>query len=361
MSAIQSDKPNFLKYLHSFRGFAIINIVVLHAIGFAIFEVSKDPKYPISIVNELLFHNSTIYFALISGLLYTAVLKKKGYAKFYASKLKYVILPYLFFTLLYTAFDIGKSGLFIFRESFTDYLNNLPRNFIYGKAIFVLWYIPVLVFLYLVTPLLNFIMSIEKWGKWLIFLIIAIPLVVNRDEVMELYKSDYLSLANMIYFTGAYAAGMFLADNLEERTLYLQSKKHFLLIIVLLSTAMILYITINDYDKIGEFSILSTLYYIQKLVISFLMLLFFKNLGENQPKWLMAIANDAFAIYFLHILFFIIFCPDLGYFTFINTIAQFSSILAGLILLLLSIVSSMVVVWLFKKLFGKYSRMLVGS
>ena len=75
----------------------------------------------------------------------------------------------------------------------------------------------------------------------------------------------------------------------------------------------------------------------------------------------MAIANDAFAIYFLHILFFIIFCPDLGYFTFINTIAQFSSILAGLILLLLSIVSSMVVVWLFKKLFGKYSRMLVGS
>jgi hypothetical protein len=67
------------------------------------------------------------------------------------------------------------------------------------------------------------------------------------------------------------------------------------------------------------------------------MLLFFKNLGEKQPSWLMTIADDAFAIYFLHILFFILFVPDLAYFTFIYTIAQISIILAGVVLLLRSV------------------------
>ena len=361
MSTISIDKPNFLKYLHSFRGFAILNIVVIHAIGFAVYEVSKDPKYPVSVANELLFHNSTIYFALISGLLYTAILKKKGYAKFFISKLKYVVIPYVFITMLYTVFDIGKSGLFVVRDNFTDYLNILPRNFIYGKAIFVLWYIPVLIFLYLVTPLLDYIISNKNWGKWLMIFIICIPFLVGRDELMELYKSDFLSFRNMIYFTGAYAAGMYLADNLVERILYIQSKKYILWIVVVLTSGIILFATLNDYDKIGMFSVLSCFYYIQKLAISFLTLLFFKNLGEKQPKWLMTIATDAFAIYFLHILFFIIFIPDLGYFTFIHTIAQYSSVLAGAVLLLLSVSSSMIVVWILKKIIGNYSRMIVGS
>lgn len=361
MSVNSIEKPNFLKYLHSFRGFAILNIVIIHAIGFGVYEVTIDPKYPVSVANELLFHNSTIYFALISGLLYTAILKEKGYAKFFISKLKYVFLPYVFITLIYTVFGMGKTGLFVIRDSFADYLNALPRNFIYGKAVFILWYIPVLFFLYMVTPLLDYISRNKNWGKWLMILIIVIPFFVGRDELAALYKSDFLSLRNMIYFTGAYAAGMYLADNLEERTLYLQSKKYILWIVVLVTSGIILFAILNNYNTIGIFSILSGFYYIQKLAISFLMLLFFKNLGEKQPKWLMTIANDAFAIYFLHILFFIFIVPDLGYFTFIHTIAQYSSVMAGLVLLVLSVSLSMALVWVLKKIIGKYSRMLIGS
>lgn len=341
---MNNNQPKFLGYLHSFRGFAIINIVIIHAISFSVYEVTIDPKYPISVANELLFHNSTIYFALISGLLYTAILKKKGYAKFFISKLKYVLLPYICITLLYTVFDLGKSGLIVFRDSFDDYLNALPRNLLYGKAMFILWYIPVLIFLYLVTPLLDYISRNKNWGRWLMIFIISIPFLSGRDELGELYKSDFLSFRNMIYFMGAYAAGMYLAENLEERTRYLQSKKYILWVLVPVTSGVILFATLNDYDTIGMFSILSGFYYIQKLAISFLILLFFKNLGEKQPKWLMTIANDAFAIYFLHILFFIVFVPDLGYFTFIHTIAQYSSVMAGAVLLVLSVSLSMATV-----------------
>ena len=63
--------------------------------------------------------NSTIYFALISGLLYTAILKKKGYAQFFISKLKFVVLPYLFFTLFYSIFDDKSQDFFVLHSHHT--------------------------------------------------------------------------------------------------------------------------------------------------------------------------------------------------------------------------------------------------
>src|SRR6056297_2213580 len=81
----KNHQPSFLGYLHSFRGFAIINIVFIHAFAYALFlanDNSLDPKDPIGMANGLLFHNSTIYFAVISGILFSVVLKSKGYKRF---------------------------------------------------------------------------------------------------------------------------------------------------------------------------------------------------------------------------------------------------------------------------------------
>lgn len=192
-------------------------------------------------------------------------------------------------------------------------------------------------------------------------IIVAVPLLVRREEVMELYSSDFISYHNMIYFTGVYAAGMFLADDLENRIVWLQKQMNILIVLALFSSGMIVFTILNDIDKLGVFSILSTLYYVQKITISFLVLLFFKQLGDNQPKWLHPIANDAFSIYFLHILFIGILLGYFGPLTYFKAIAEFNSILGGLFLLITSITLSMLVSGLFKKLFGKYSKMIVGS
>lgn len=361
MKTTSTSKPAFLSYMHSFRGFAIVNIVAIHAIGFSAWEASNNPKDPISIANELLFHNSTIYFALISGLLYTAILKKKGYQQFFSSKFKYVLLPYIFFTLLYTVFDNKVYDFFVYQTSFNNYLNDLPRNFIYGKAMFVFWYIPVLLFLYLATPFLDYLMQIKRWGNWLMVIIIFTPLLVRREEVRELYTSDFLSFHNMVHFTGAYAAGMYLADNLETKIALIHKNKYLLLVMAVVASSAILYATLNDYDKVGVFSILSALYYFQKIVISLLVLLFFKSLGENQPKWLQPIAKDAFAIYFLHVFFIGVLLGYFGPITFFIKIVKFNALLGGVLILVISILMSMLVVWLFRLLFGKYSRMIIGS
>ena len=360
---IVTAKPSFLQYLHSFRGFAIINIVAIHAFVFASFLSSNNfnPTSPVAITNELLFHNSTIYFAVISGMLFTAVLKQKGYKAFFLGKFKYVFLPYVFFTLAYSLFDNKSNDWFALQPTLQAYLKALPRNFIYGKANFVFWYIPVLFFLYLVTPVLDYLMNIKKWGIWIMLLIIATPLVIRRVELEELMLSDFLSLQTMIYFTGAYAAGMFIADNMEKRLAWIRQNKWLFIGIAIISTSALAYVMIYSIDRISFLSIKSSLYYIQKIALSALALLFFKSLGERQPKWLSPIAKIAFTIYFAHTFFLSIAIGPLIPLIQNQKVAPFNVIGGGLLLLIISIALSIGFAWIFRKLFGKYSRMIIGS
>lgn len=351
----------FLGYLHSFRGFAIINIVAIHSIVFALLGSSNfnfDPKSPIAFINELLFHNSTIYFALISGVLFTVVLKSKGYKNFYLSKVKYVLMPYLFFTLIFSLFPRNTNDWFALQPDILTYFKAVLSNYWLGKADFTYWYLPVLIFLYLVTPLLNFLLTL-KYGGIIFLIIILAPLVISRVEVMEMGNS--LSLPTMIYFMGAYAGGMYLGENLETRLSWIRKNYIAILAIALLSSFTLIYIHQIDFNKLGFVSVWSSLFYIQKMCLSVLVLLVFKNLGDKQPSWLHRIATDAFTIYFIHSFFVAIAMGALLPFLTYTKISPFNIILGAIIILIISMGLSMLFALLFKRIFGRYSKMVVGS
>lgn len=357
----KKNQASFFGYLHSFRGFAIINIVFIHAFGYALFLSSNnsfDTKDPISIANGLLFHNSTIYFAVISGILFSAVLKSKGYKRFYSSKLKNVLLPYLFLTLLFS-FEPPILKPFALQQDFISYLNVALNNFIFGSAQFTFWYIPVLIFLYLATPLLDYLININKWGTLLMLFIIAIPIVISRVQVTDM-EENHLYFTTMIYFAGAYAAGIYFGTNPEKWFSWVKKNMLLFILIALLSSIAIVYFIFEEVDKFGGWSLMSSLYYIQKMCLSLIIIVLFKNLGDRQPRWLNPVANYAFVIYFLHVLFINLLIEPLLHLLNMHDIAPFNLFLPGLIFLTSSIALSMLIGWIFKKLFGKYSKMLVG-
>tara|TARA_R110001632_G_scaffold10505_8_gene38842 strand:- start:6492 stop:7586 length:1095 start_codon:yes stop_codon:yes gene_type:complete len=363
---MNKKKPSFLGYLHSFRGFAIINIVFIHAFSYAIYEFSNqsfDLKSPYHIGNELLFHNSTIYFAVISGILFSVVLKSKGYKIFYSSKLKNVLLPYLFLTLVFSIFNpIFEPPIYIpfgLQADFVSYLNAAFNNFIYGTAQFPYWYIPILIFLYLVTPLLDYVMHIKKWGTFLMLVIIALPIAISRVELIDM-EGNHLYLSTMIYFTGAYAAGIYFGKNPEKLFSWVKKNMASFVLIALLSSAALLYFEIKEINKFGGWSLMSALYYIQKMSLSGIFIVLFKNRGNRQPRWLNPIATYAFVIYFLHGFFLDLLIEPLIPLSTMHEMAPFNLFLAGLIFLTSSMALSMLIGWIFKKLFGKYSKMLVG-
>ena len=87
--------------IHAFRGFAILNVMAIHMFAFLLMaaeKVEQPANQAIAILgrsNKTLFHDATLYFTIISGILYSAVLKERGYKRFYLSKLSYVVIPYI--------------------------------------------------------------------------------------------------------------------------------------------------------------------------------------------------------------------------------------------------------------------------
>lgn len=349
----------FLGYLHSFRGFAIINIVLIHAIVAALVAIqAMNDSNPIAIANEVLFHDSTIYFAVISGLLFSAILKNKGYARFFRSKVKYVLVPYIFLTALFTLFMVMGERENSDTSFLLQYLETFFRNLIYGKASFVFWYIPVLIFLYLVTPILDYVMSLKGIGTVLFAIIALTPLLVSRVQM----AFDYiLSINTMIYFMGAYAIGMYFGNDLQRRLSWVEKYLYPLLGITIIISAVLLYFHIKGIDMYAFVSLRETGYYIQKVCLTGIFIVMFKKLGNNQPKWLFRVAKDSFAIYFLHGFFVFGAIPLFMFLLGFKAIAPFNTILGSLVLTIFSIGLTMLIVLGLRKLMGKNSRMIIGS
>ena len=352
--------PEFLGYLHSFRGLAILKIVFGHAVAaacigaYGVFDISK----PILIISEVFYHDSTLYFAMISGLLFSKILKPRGYHKFYKSKLKHILLPYLFFTVILTLIKINFSQISSFQDGFQLVASKVWMNFIFGKANFALWYIPVLIFLYLVTPVLEFLQRKNSVTKTLFFIIIIAPLFISRIQNLTEYS---LSLETMIYFTGAYALGMFLGVDLNKKLSWLKKYKNLFGLMGLISSAFLFYFYINDIDYLGIVSLKETVFYIQKICFAVVFILLFKSLKDKQPKWLSPIASDSFSIYFIHGSILYAISPWFIFLLKSHTMNPWNVVLGAAILFSLVLFICMAIVAISKKLFGKYSRMIVGA
>ena len=349
----------FIPSLHAFRGFAIINIVAIHAIEFIFFyvdsaEITPKPNLtPYAWGESILFHDSTLYFTFISAILFSLILAERGYKNFFKSKLTNVFLPYLFFTCIVTWRNWSLEGtLTIFNGSLLEYMAVVGKNLITGGAIFSFWYIPVLFVLYLATPIFAKLLAIDK-AKWLVILIILAPLVCSRAW-------PEVTWTNFAYFLGAYMLGMVAGANYQKTIEVI--KRYFLLITLtaIVSTAVLVGLFYLDSPKWGMIDLTESAWYVQKIAFAGLIILLFERTMNVVPKWLDVLGNYAFSIYFLHA--YLLFEM---YDVMAKTIAVPTSIAIILALAVLNVVIvlaiSVFITYAIKLLLGRYSRSIVGT
>lgn len=357
-------KAGYLGYVHSFRGFAILNVVAIHALAIAVLIPRNwvgDPTSPISVVSETLFHDSTIYFALISGLLFSSVLRARGYASFFRNKAMYVLLPYIVCTLVFSLmrFNDEGTGVIAWPSGWSDYLDSVWPNLVFGKAQFTYWYLPVLLILFAITPLLSVMTQAKSYAAIPIWLVMLAPLLFSRPGFGD--GEDQIVAGTVIYFVGAYAVGVYLGNQLEPLLDRIATYRKQLIAAAVLGSVLLIGLQFAEVNRFGSYSLQETVYYIQKLSMAALVLLWLRALENKQPRWLTYFANEAFSIYFLHI-FFMLLLAELGWVYLRDPrFLPWSVYLGGLAFFAFALAMSVLVVWLLRSLLGKNSRLLIGS
>lgn len=360
------SRPGYLKDIHAFRGIAIANIVAVHV--FDAYLLNSHRLVPLNgagatlaIANEVLFHDSTIYFALISGLLFSRILVGRGWLIFYRSKLLNVVLPYAFMTFVFSLiwYDEGDcavpslcvgDSLIVTFEGLPLFIERYFLNVLQGTAIIPYWYIPILTCLFLATPALY---MLARKAPLSILLVAILPFFLSRTGIRVTAES-------VIYFAGAYSVGMCLGMNYKENLSKL--KKHATMIaIIALGTSMILWVTYTrDVKYIGPVSIRETLFYIQKLCLSGLILVLLNRWEERLPKFLGVLATYAFSVYFIH-LFVLLPFINISLTLRPPPTSLVETVLSGFVILVTVLTVSTVVSMGVKALIGKRSRLLIGA
>jgi len=350
---------SFNQALHAFRGFAIINITAIHVFAWP-FYIIREKGYQIApgfgkvdwIVGTML-HDSTLYFTFISGILFPIILKAKGYKRFFESKFKNVFLPYLVFTTLFTilsffAPESQASSSVI--AAFFNFLGKLSINLLTGKALWIYWYIPILLVLYALTPFLEKFPSTPE-GRVISGIIILLPLITSRvwPEV---------SWTNYVYFLGAYLLGLIIGQN-YEKTLGIIAKYWLVLLLVAIVTTAQFFLY-QEPITYGFINLNESFWYVQKIAIAGLVLLWFERNIKQVPKWLDLLANYAFALYFLHMVFIMMY---FGIFDALGFKLDDNLTVAISLMISYPIIMLACIGFIFgaKKIFGKYSRSIIGA
>ncbi len=308
----------------------------------------------IGLVVETLFHDSTVFFALISGLLFTRVLGDRGWPSFFRSKLLNVAMPYLVVSALISLYpsDPVTFRLTPFSGSGTDYLAQLGTNLVTGGAFFHLWYIPVLFVLYALTPAVLWLLMRPSAAP-LVWAIVTAPLLASRVW-------PDLSWTNPVYFLGPYTIGMWAGLNYDAALAWVGRHGGALTAVAVAFSVAIAAMFVMDIDKAGPVSLRESAWYVQKLALSGVALAWFASRGGSRSRLLDPLATFAFPIYFIHGYVLVVVCELLlnGGITRLSPLTIF---LGGFALWMVAAAISIAVASGARALLGRQSRLILGA
>ncbi len=344
-------------HVHAFRAFAIISIVAAHAFRFPLKILPEDAAAgAASAVHDGvvrgLFHGGTLYFSLISGVLFSLVLKRRGWAQFFGDKLAFVLAPYLFMSAVLMAISWNPNrGMVFIGEGFANFLGELPRAIWTGSASGQFWYIPVLAALYAATPAVNWLVEDRRRG-WVVAALALAPLIVTRTGA-------HVSANSIVYFLGAYSIGVWIGANYDAAMASVRRHRAVLVAIFCAASAALFLLQRAEIDSVGPVSLLESAYYIQKMALGVIVLDWLKR-REAETSWLNSIATYSFAIFFLHIAAIAVVGRTAQ--TVFGSPDTILLLLAwGLGLLIAAIGLSLAASMLVKRLLGRRSRWFIGS
>jgi surface polysaccharide O-acyltransferase-like enzyme len=348
-SPTPAAKKPFLRHIHYFRAFAIINIVLVHTwVAPPEFSDRADARL-MNVISGIAFHDATLYFIFISGFLFHYLSQRFEVLRYYRSKLVYVVMPYLLMTTL-VLFARGASGLLSGRTEPMAFLDSWVFALLHGTAQVQYWYIPFIIPIFLVSPLLLKIPE-RVWPR-LVAIAALVPLLGTRT-------GSTLSLGLYLYLFPVYLIGIYAAMDYPAFSARLRRRLPLLVALAIVSTAA-LAVLAGRAPLWGPFNLSESVFYVQKLAFCLIALVLLRRLEGYKSPLLDAFATYSFSIYFLHLL------VELGpvkraFYELIDRLAPGLMIPFGLVFAVGVAFATLGVCIVAKRLLGRHSRWIIGT
>ena len=349
----------FINSINHYRAIAILFIVAGHT--FEISDLKLDSFFKNVIGN--LINGGTINFVFISGFLFYSIFYKRfKYSHFLKSKLKKILLPYLFLSIvpiiirLYLVPDFW-SGVNSDGVTFWDYIISSLKYLITGSHLIAYWYIPFVILLFLMSPYhIKFIQLKLTYQVLILILLAAVSLFIHRPPFGRV--APFQAIHSLIYFTPVFLFGSLCSKYKDDIYRVFKNKEMFLLAIVAGLASLQTYLGYNGtyQHHLNEIDGVVDIMFIQKIVMC-LFFMVWLNRHENYSNiYIDILAKISFPIYFLHgyILYFIRTTK-----AFYNITFDYPWVMFFIFVLLIVIICILIAV-LIQRVFPKYSIMLIG-
>ena len=287
-------KSGFLRYIHNFRGMAILIIVMGHVLVYLDWESSRISY----VIGKTLLKDGTVYFVFIAGFLFQYLSKKYVYQNYLRKKLKYVLIPYFLVSIpavIYSVLSQTISSDAWFGSVFSSW--TLPKQiitlYLTGAHLYPLWFIPMIVIVYLISPLLIWL-DLHPVCYWTLIALLPLSLAFPRPQINAIWQS-------FLYFLPVYILGMFASRYLDQ--ILLLTKKYF----VFLAAVSVLLSCVYAYQNFLDETLSSTYLYVNTLnreiqcfLLLYLLWHFDARIDHRLHQVLAFLANISFGLYFLH-------------------------------------------------------------
>lgn len=286
-----------IKYLDELRIFSILMIILLHVLGIFCYKYFGYTKsfLLMTFLSSFTRVGVPIFFMMTGILLFKK--KDEDYFTYFKKRAMRLIVPFLFFSLVYYAYHIVT-------KTTTLSIFELVRQITSSNTEYHLWFMPVIITIYMFIPFLKkLVLNLDKKELktliTLIFIMCNIFLGVQALTTVFGYSlmSSFL-LPNLVGYTNYLFLGYYL-----EKYDYKISKR--LIILSILSIIMIPICTliVSRNTLIDVFLNSLSIFVVAPTILTFL---FFKNKKWSFPKVIDKFceknANNVFYVYLIHVL-----------------------------------------------------------
>lgn len=329
----------FLGYINSFRAVAILFIVAGHSL--AVFNWVNSPE--LERILKMIVSNGTVLFVYIAGYLFQHLLPKYSYKKYFFNKFKNVLLPYFIISIPAIFYYVAFAQREQVWPSFYDepiWLQVL-NFYLTGVHLSPMWFIPMITLFYIASPLL---LKLDKTNWFYPLLVVFL--------VLTYYQPRGLVYMSFMHFFSVYVFGMWCSHYKHIINPYL-SKTKTLMFLVFIYFLMLF----AEYHFVEVINNINTL---RKLVLSLWIVGVFIKLGSDfKSKKVELIANLSFGIFFVHsyVLF-----PIKMIVKKYQTVLESGNVFGYYVLVcLITMMLSIGIVLLIKRMLGEKSRYIIGS